>query len=455
MPHKALTIIFCATIVLRAGLFGQGVQPYPKATTDRLLHQKTAMAPPPKNVVFADRDFGSLMVRVTDPSTNFKLPTALRTEASGKMNEWSVDSKKFYVTGNKGGQVLGFGFDPSTMSIQSLPGAQPGQGLLLPLRSEPTFSFVDPDLIYGVTNRDTLTISSYRFSTGVSTQIINTRTCGLQPALGPYPPVTSDGGVNLSLNDQRISLAEGGPQSGEHMFVVVYDKTLGCRWYNTQTGQIGGQWGMKGRATVTTPYLIRHAFISGNGKYVTIAVNFFGWYVWDLKTLSVTSCANVSSMKCEGYGANGYKAHVNGPAVLDDMETVIRPLSNLSHITPLYFPIPSPHNWGQVQHFTWSNVNTTDSTPVCGSTYNYEGDESIDQPYAGEIFCIETDGLASTIWRFAHNHATWINPYFNTQPLANISRDGHFFLFTSDWDKQLGLAADGTPDSAVFIVKLE
>lgn len=56
----------------------QGVLPYPHAITDRLIHSETPMPPAAKNVLFNDRDFGSLMVRVTDPSTNFKLPGTLR-----------------------------------------------------------------------------------------------------------------------------------------------------------------------------------------------------------------------------------------------------------------------------------------------------------------------------------------------------------------------------------------
>jgi hypothetical protein len=75
---------------------------------------------------------------------------------------------------------------------------------------------------------------------------------------------------------------------------------------------------------------------------------------------------------------------------------------------------------------------------------------NITQPYEGEIFCVETDGLALTIWRFAHNRATYIRPFFQTQPLGSVSRDG---AFTSDWDEQLG--PNGTPRSDVFIVKLD
>jgi len=154
-----------AVITLTPIAHSQGVLPYPHAITDRSIHAETPMAPPAKNVLFNDRAFGSPMVRVTDPSTNFKLPgTFVRTEASGKANAWSFDTGKFYVLG-AGELVLAFAFDPKTMTVSSLPNAGAGQGLLLPIRPGPTFSFVDSDLIYGTTNAAPLTISSYRFST--------------------------------------------------------------------------------------------------------------------------------------------------------------------------------------------------------------------------------------------------------------------------------------------------
>lgn len=445
-----------ATIIaLASTLPAQSPQTYPNAVTDRLIHLETPMKPPARNHVFKDPDFGSLMVRATDAKTNFKLPgTAITTEASGEANMWSADTKKFYVHG-KGGQVLAFAFDPATMLISSLPNAASGQGLLLPLRPGPSFAFTDADLIYGTTNQNQLTISSYRFSTNSSKPVIDTRTCGVQPPLGTGPLVRSDDDVSLSHDDGRVSISEGGPEGGKHMFVVVYDKVLGCRWYNTQTGQIGGAWGSSGSATTADSYLIRHAYLSRSGQYVRIMTNGTAWYVWDLATLNVTTCKYGSGLGCEGYGVVGYNSFINAPGLLDGMQMVKRPLSNLAELTQLYYPLPKPSNWGQPQHFTWSNVDANDSIPVCASTYSYDGDTNIDQPYAGEIFCVETDGSASTIWRFAHNRAVWIAPYFQTQPLGNVSMDGKFFIFTSGWDKQLGWGVDGTPRSDVFIVKLD
>jgi hypothetical protein len=453
MTNKALLALclILPTPVLSGTISAQAVDRYPNATTDRAIHQETPMTVPSRNVVFKDPDFGSSMVRATDSTTNFKLPgTFLRTGASGENNEWSADTSKFYVIGD-GGWDFAFAFDPTTMAVSSLPNAAQGQGLALPLRPGATFSFVDPDLIYGTSNSDTLTITSYRFSTSASTPIINTRLCGVQPPLGAS--VVSDDDVSLSLDDRRVSISEGGSESGNHMFVVVYDKALGCRWYNTQTGQIGGQWGINGQASVTAPYLIRHAYLSKSGNSVLILVNWFGWYIWDLSTLKVSACANGSAEECGGYMSVGYNALVNGPAIKGDMQTAKRPLKNINQIAQLVWPVP--FDWDQERHFTWSNVDANDVIPICGSTYDYEGDTTIDQPWAGEIFCVETDGRASTVWRFAHNRAAYVEPYFQTQPLGGVSRDGRFFLFTSDWDAQLGTGTDGQPLSDVFIVKLD
>lgn len=457
MGTSALRLAFSAVVVLAltASSLGQSPAPYPNATTDRLIHAETPMTAPATGVVVTDPDFGSQIVRATDATTNFKIPgTFLRTGASGQANEWSVDSTKFFVVG-KGGQVLALSFDPSTMMVGGLSGSASDKALLVPLNEGPTFSFVDPDLIYGTTAKNPLTITSYRFSTGVSTPVIDTRTCGLLPALGTGRSVLSDDDLSLSLDDSRVSISEGGPESGKHMFVVVYDKALGCRWYNTQTGQIGGQWGPTGEASISASYLIRHSYIARGGSFVHILTNTGVWYVWDLATLNIASCSHGSKQDCSGYGVIGYNSYVNGPTVLDDMQVVKRSLSNLTQVTSLVSPLPTRGYWGQSQHFTWSNVDVNDSTPVCGSTYEYDGDTDIDQPFAGEIFCIETDGLFSTVWRFAHNRALYIEPYFQTQPLGNVSNDGRFFLFTSGWDAQLGIGSDGTPRSDVFIVRLD
>jgi len=240
-----------------------------------------------------------------------------------------------------------------------------------------------------------------------------------------------------------------------HTFVVIYDKRLGCRWYNTQTGQVGGAWGAAGTAVGPAPsYLIRHAYMSGSGNYVRIMTNGQGFYVWNVATLQVSYCGHKSGLDCFGYGISGYNSYVNAAAVVEYMQMVKRPLGNLSDISELYSPFDNPHQFEIPLHFSWSNLNVHDSAPVCASSYQYEGDLDITEPFEGEIFCAETDGKASKVWRFAHNRARWIDPYYNTQPLGGVSRDGKFFLFTSGWDQQLGVQSDGRPRTDVWVVRL-
>lgn len=450
-------LAFSFVLFAECALSGQGVNPYPNAITDNSIHFETPMAPPSVNTPFVDPDFGSQMIRVTDETSNFTHSGGyVRTEGSGTANMWSSDTTKFYVIA-EGGVALAYTFDSSTMNISSLPAATAGRGLVLPLRTGASFSFTNPDIIYGTSESDLLSISSYNFSSGVVSTVIDTTTCGVQPPLVPGPQVRSDDDVTPSLDDGRVSISEGGPSFGTDMFVVVYDKSLGCRWYNTQTGQIGGQWGLSGSASVADSYLISHAWLSRSGDYIRIATNHSGWFVWDIATLQVTQCPPTGDLRCEGYTGMGYNTVVQDRSYLDPMDIVKRPFSNIANATPLVWPLPPPHYWGQDKHFTWNNVDVNDSVPICASTYYYdEGDDwSITQPYQGEILCIESDGVASTVWRFAHNRADVQDGYFNTQPLGTVSRDGKFLLFSSDWDSQLGVESDGTPRSDAWIVKLD
>ncbi|HET7101017.1 MAG TPA: hypothetical protein VFJ52_07700, partial [Terriglobia bacterium] len=118
--------------------------------------------------------------------------------------------------------------------------------------------------------------------------------------------------------------------------------------------------------------------------------------------------------------------------------------------------------------------------PVCGSfwnSYNYHGNGTqnvltnpllkITRAYDREIVCVATTG-ASRVWRFAHNRATGAananaraNSNFWAEPRGNVSQDGKFYMFTSDWDWSLGSAKGhpGCPSAGecrtdVFIVEL-
>ncbi len=452
--RRCVTLVsLCFIFAASAASWAQGVQPYPNAFTDRAVHPKTPMAPPPINTVFQDPDFGAFMVRVTDDNTDPKhLHSVFRNPMNVK-NAWSRDNRKFFLVG-PATNPLAFGFDPSTMRVSALPGAGPGGAFAIPLYPGPTFSFLDPDLMYGTLAHASLTIASFRFSTGAVTPLIDTTTCGMQPPLVAGPGVHSSD-LTISANDNRIEINAGGGEPGNRTFAIVYDKHLGCRWYNTQTGQIGGAWGPAGQAVAPQTFLINHASISGNGRYVELQAGNLGFFVWDVTSLNVWPCYSHGGLLCNGYNQLGYNTVINGAGAIDEMNTLRRPLRDLTDITRLVNPLPLPHLWGMDIHLTWTGGRLNNNVPVCGATYSPNGHNEVTQPYDDEIFCIETDLKASTIWRFAHHRAIWDPEYFWSEPFGNLSLDERFYLFSSSWDGQVGTNEDGDPRSDVWIVKLD
>lgn len=436
-------------------LLGQGIEPYPNAITNRNFYPKTPMTPPSANVVFADPDLGAPIVRITDENTDPQYPGTFFLNPPPDINEWASDNSKFYVFESPT-KDMAFAFDPQTMLVSPLPGAGSGGALQIPLRGGPTFSSVDPDLMYGTEQKAPLTISTYRFSTGQVQSLYDTTQCQTQPAL-IAGPANSSTDSTITSDDSRIEISAGGKAVSLRPFVIVYDKNLGCRWYNTQSGQVGGAWGPVGTVNIPQRFLFSHSKISGNGQYVRIGAGHkSGFYVWDVGTLNVTRCEVHNGPRCAGYGAVGYSTYINEPGVLDEMNTYLRPLGDLSNLTQLINPLPQPHLWGMDKTFAWSNGRLNDTVPVCGSSYSPTGDMQVKQPYDGEIFCIETDGLMSTVWRFAHDRSVWDPEYYWSQPYGNLSLDGRFFSFTSSWDGQLGLVPGGDdPRTDVWIVKLD
>jgi len=452
---KFTSKFFCRAVcfgALSISALAQGRLPYPNAITDRLLHDKTPMAPTPARTVFTDPDFGSSMVRVTDQTTNPRVALSYFYNPSSGALAFNTDTTKFFLVGEHG-IPLAFGFDPTSMAIHSLPGAGTGGALQLPFfGGETTFSSTDPDLIFGVGDRTPLTVFSYRFSTAASTPIFNAPSaCATNP---PISPTGTSNDLYTSVDDNRIVLAAGGTQFGNRTVVVVYDRKLGCRWYNTATGQIGGQWGTLGTASVPG-FKIRHVAISGNGRYVKISQDKLGFYFWDIATLNVTVCLHGSVNRCDGYGSMGLNTYINESGVIDEMNLVQRPMNNITAVSSIYSPFPLPHYWSMILHPSWSNARFDgDNAPICGSTYSPTGVQQILQPFDGEIFCMETDGVASTIWRFAHDRSVWNPTYYWTDSLGNASDDGRFFMFSSTWDGQVGLNHDADPRSDVWLVKL-
>jgi hypothetical protein len=421
------------------------VEPYPNA-------------PPaigPAGSIVSDPNFGSRMVRVTDTKTESQRPSeSFSTASSAEQNSWNTDDTRFYVRGIDG-RLLLFGFNASTVAVHSM-GA-----LNVSWMGEPQFSYSQPNILFGITGHRPM-FQQYDISTNRTTDVHDASKC--------VKLKSSEAGhaISVSADDQRMAMVVGPEQDTNHL-VYVYDRAKGCRWYNAQTGEIGGQWGGKGTVSIADRYLIHDARINKSGRFIEISrsgasvagvtppPNPALSFVWNVDTMEVAPCGPKG---CKGHHALGYWHLLNPSEQQHPMDLWIRPLNQLDATSPLIRQLPAIQGWYDL-HISWNNVNPDDSTPACLSTYRRDNPNTpgappkVVGPWENEILCVETDRKDSKVWRFAHTYSTAQNGFWSS-PRGNVSQDGRFYMFTSDWEDQLG-QVPGTSSyrTDVFIVELK
>jgi hypothetical protein len=260
-----------------------------------------------------------------------------------------------------------------------------------------------------------------------------------------------------------------GPQQDTDYLVYIYDRARGCRWYNTQTGELGGEWGAKGIVSIPDRFLIHDARINKSGQFIEIIrsgasvrgvappLNPAPTLVWNAETMDVAPCGPKG---CKGHHALGYSHLLNPSEQEHPMDLWIRPLNQLDAPSALIKQLPAVQGWYDL-HISWNNVDANDSNPACLSTYRRDNPNTpgappkVVGPWENEILCVETDRKDSKVWRFAHTYSTAQNGFWSS-PRGNVSQDGRFYMFTSDWEDQLG-RAPGTSAyrTDVFIVELK
>jgi hypothetical protein len=482
------------------------------ANSTRQLVPETSMAPPPENAPFRDPDFESRMVRVTDARTlagvgywgNYLVGIGYHTDSSGEQNEWSAfdpsigqhGGYRFWVDGT-GGFAVPFEMDAATMHVTRLTG-KGGTHLsvtgTLPLAG--SFSYTNPAILYGVSGTR---LQQYDFRTDSTTPLYDFVQCPHIPSSLVQPGLWY-GGLTISGNDTTFSYPLGGEGQNEGSGVVVYNRSAyggagACYWYDTKTGMVGGTnmppARVAKRAGTRGPtgagYSIHDSRMSKSGTIVRVVSPRDTEFFWVPGTRTVTACIRGPSSNknvagyCGGHEAMGYARVVNATGFFDDMGIVIHSFSNLDRWSLLVKPTPNPAEWTESTHWSWSDASQSAAMPVCGSTYvdaivqRGDGTQNvrtnpvlqIHRAWDREIVCLATSG-SSKVWRFAHDRATGasndnapINSAFWSTPIGNVSADGRFYIFGTDWDWSLGseqgswgCPARGTCRTDVFIVEL-
>jgi hypothetical protein len=425
-----------------------------------------------------DPTFNSTIVRVTDGNTR---PNALnrsfKTPSGTHQNAWNKTGTYFYVTAS-GGSTIPFAFDAATRTVSRIQPSGTGDGgLVFKFYIEPTFSYVNENLIYGACNNpcspgaDVVTIVQYDFASGQYSTLLDLKTVSANLA-GTYV-----GGIGGSSGPtEKLAVFFGGTGQDHHYLVVVFDKNnpASRTLLDTHASTVDGQ-----GTNVTLNFDLHHAFIDRSGRYVLLYPtsadmaaprNASQVYVWDTQTNHFTELP--ASALSGGHDSPGFGTLVNKDccrsSTWDAGQWQFRQLSTPLSSKDLIAPVLTPQEVYLSDHTTWNNAQPSTLVPVISALYRYGNNTAPWRPWDDEIVGIQTgapDGTGATVWRFAH-HRSDVNDdndssriYFWYTPRPNVSQDGRWVLFTSNWEKSLGTDAAGEAGGSfrqdVFLVELK
>jgi len=434
---RLMTVLFgLAVLAAVAVAAAPGTEPAPVT-----YNAVTDMQPRPKppvptmglsGTVIHDPTFGTRILRVTDWQTQPNYPDAsFRTPSGSFVNNWNADSTMFWVHGRGG--ILLFRLDPERMAVSRVGDTNnPNGGLILP---EPgPFSYRRPNIIY---QRSGVKVQEYDINTNQATTVFDAAAV-VPGAQGSYTPSVSD-------DDSRICMAFGDKQD-THPYVAVLDRNTG-RYHllDTMRSRVDGR-----PTRIQLGFGIHSAYIDRSGRYVVIGKgvgrkpNTSEWAVWDVDTGEVAEITN----RWSGHDASGFGVRVNesgyvggNPQFYEEVQYAIRPLDP-AHVSEIRFLIdpanlPTPHLPITGGHFSWNNARPDVLVPIVGSHYRER--KHADKPWRAlddEIIAVATDG-SGTVWRFAHHRSITDGNFWDT-PRGNVSQNGRWYLFTSNWERKLG-----------------
>lgn len=434
----------------------QSVAPY-LAVTDRNPYPLPALPTlGPAGFQFIDPTFGSTITRVTDGNTRMiDAPNcSFRTPSSPHSLAWSCDGRYFWVTSTDGTIRV---FDAETLKVDVL---QPTTYI------DPQFSFVHPGLLYLARQRTLL--EWYDITDGGYAPLIDMT----NPAIGAVAQ-TYIGFVSSSSAPERVAVLCGGSSQDKHYLVAVLDPadpTTGLLVVNTVANTVNGQ-----PTNIPLNYHLHHACIDRTGRYVMLyptSADMTGarkapqLVLWDTQAGTFTELpeADFSS----GHDALGFAAGVNQDAqgTWDADQWQLRQFASPTTPKNVLPAVMLPKEVYIDGHECWNNATPDGSAPFFSELYQY-GSGITAEPVKvgdGEIVAIAPDG--STIWRFCHHRSDIRadnNPLgtgFWYQPRVNVSHDGKWCLFTSNWQKTLGTDPNpGDPTITfrqdVFLLKLD
>lgn len=371
----------------------------------------------PAGYTFTDPTFGSPMWRVTDATTSDG--RSMRMPSSAHTSAWNTTGTKLFGV-NSGGGTIVFNFDGVTVTKTDA---------VVPSQIEPSFSFVDPFLIYGGQHLPTShKIRAWRLDTNTVTDVFDFE------QRYPTLPLTDTyiGGLLLADGDTWVAHF-GGAGIDRHVFV-----------HHSKAGLLD----VRGRG-----WFVHATSLDRTGRFVlvfpavdpntgTLPLGVAQVYVWDTQA-GRTLVPLPKEVHPAGHGAMGYWQFINQDCCTSSTWDASQwQLRNLTTPTKTVDLIPSPLTPQHVyvaDHTNWRAARPDANVPVVSANYRF-GDGLSEAQYPprawdGEIIAIATDGTGR-VWRFAHHQSipcTADGCEFWAEPMLHCAPDGRHCAFTSNW----------------------
>jgi hypothetical protein len=446
------------------------------AISDRVARPKPALpALGLAGFTFADPTFGSTIIRVTDANTRpISQNLSFRTPSASPQVAWSSTSSYFYVVSTDG-TVVPYAFDASAKKASRIPGSGDG-GLILNFSGEPTFSSVNANLIHGVSNTsNNRTIARYDFSTKTYSTVVDLDTV-VSGLAGTYVGAVNSGGMPT---EYMTVFFGGGSQDYHNLLMWFPVDNLGAKkMLNTTASTLNGV-----ATNILLNFKLHAVVLDKSGRYVLIFPtvpdilaprNASPVYIWDTSTdifTAVTSGGRdgLPDAHPGGHTTAGFAYVVNHDCCVsgpwDGAQWEIRPVTSPLAPWNLISPVLTPQEVFLSDHPTWNNAQPSTLVPFISATYRYGVNPTAWRAWDDEIIAVETNAPAGTgadVWRFAHhrsNVSSDTDPSvlsFWYTPRANVSPDGRWAMFTSNWEKTLGFdPREKAFREDVFVVELK
>lgn len=431
---------------------------YPTACTDRLVRPIQAVAAPPAaNARVLDPAFSRFVRRVTDGATGNANNRSFRFPSSENACAWGRQSDRFIAL-TTGGATKYFTFDASTGEATYVRD-------VATFATEPSFSRVQPSILYGTTQGGSVGWKVLQYDTDTQALTTLLDLAQIDPAYAVSGLYFGGSIQSSATTPERLVIFYGGSGQDKHFRVCVFDANDPTQrlLLDTVARTINGV-----PVTVDYPVHVHSVGLDQSGQYVIvyptggdITAGAAQSYVWTLATGSIVGIRKDGA----GHACDGYGHHVNEDGGIsspyDAHQWAYRSLATVDAPTAVIAPTLTPALVYASDHAQYNNARADVVTPFLTATYRFDEDtpENLQQTPASarantvpwrawDNELLSVHPLTGVVSRWGHHHANIyaddgesVSASFEYQPMAQISPDGRWILFSSNWMKTLGLDA--------------